>query len=136
MINKRRDKIKRLAEEIELPEIHGSEEGDVLLVGWGSTWGPIRESVDRARANGQSVSCIHLRHLNPMPNGLDDLFNGFNHVLIVEMNDEGIYGYGQLATLLRARYANPRIQSITKTDGLTFKIREILAGIERHTADA
>ncbi len=134
MIEKRRDKIKRLAGTLPLPEIHGSEEGEVLLVGWGSTWGPIRETVDQAHASGHSVSCIHLRHLNPMPNGLDNLFNGFNHVLVVEMNDEGIYGYGQLATLLRGRYANPRIQSITKTDGLTFKIREILAGIDKHTS--
>ena len=46
------------------------------------------------------------------------------------MNDQGLYGYGQLATLLRARYANPAIRSITKSDGLAFKVREILAGME------
>jgi len=130
MTAKRRNKLRLLADELPLPTIHGAEEGEVLLVGWGSTWGPIREAVDTLRAAGRSVSCIHIRHLHPMPNGLDTLFDGFNHVLVVEMNDEGLYGFGQLATLLRARYANPRIRSITKTDGLAFRIREIIAGIE------
>ena len=52
--------------------------------------------------------------------------SGFTHVVVVELNDEGIYGNGQLATMLRARYCDPRIKSVTKTDGLTWKVREIL----------
>ncbi len=71
-----------------------------------------------------------------MPNGIEKIFDGFNKVVVVEMNDEGMYGYGQLATLLRARYANPNILSLTKTDGLTFRVREIIAGIERVVAAA
>ena len=78
------------------------------------------------RAAGDSVSSIHIKHISPLPPGLEDIFAGFNHVFVVEMNDEGIYGYGQLAGLLRARYCDPKIRSITKTDGLTFKVREIL----------
>lgn len=136
MTIRRREKLKKLAAELPLPEIHGSEEGEVLLVGWGSTWGPIREAVDVARANGRSFSAIHLRHLHPMPNGIDKIFDGYNKVVVVEMNDEGMYGYGQLASLLRARYANPNILSLTKTDGLTFRVREIIAGIERVIAAA
>ena len=83
-------------------------EGNVLLVGWGSTQGPIREAVDRARAAGDSVSALHIRYLNPLPPGLENIFSGFNHVLVVEMNDEGLYGYGQLAGLLRARFCDPK----------------------------
>ena len=49
-----------------------------------------------------------------------------NHVLVVEMNDEGLYGYGQLANLLRARFCDPKIRGINKTDGLTWKVRDIL----------
>jgi len=49
----------------------------------------------------------------------------------VEMNDSGLYGYGQLATLLRASLADPRIQSVCKTDGLAFRIREIVTGVEK-----
>ncbi len=98
----------------------------MLLVGWGSNQGPIREAVDRARAAGDSVSALHIRYINPLPPGLENIFSGFNHVFVVELNDEGIYGYGQLAGLLRARYCDPRIRGINKTDGLTFKVKEIL----------
>ncbi len=61
-----------------------------------------------------------------MPNGLEDIFKGFHHIFVVELNDEGIYGYGQLATLLRARYCDPKIRGINKSDGLTWKVKEIL----------
>src|SRR5690606_15617833 len=109
----------------------GEETGDVLLVGWGSTYGPILEATMRAHDSGMSGSCMHLRHLNPLPNGIDTVMANFKHIFVVEMNDEGLYGMGQLATMLRARYCNPAIQSITKTDGLAFKVREILAGVAR-----
>ncbi|MEC9326668.1 MAG: 2-oxoacid:acceptor oxidoreductase subunit alpha, partial [Verrucomicrobiota bacterium] len=133
MTNRRRNKLKRLASTLPAPEIYGPEEGDVLLIGWGSTWGPIREAVDIASKNEQQLSAIHLRHIHPMPEGIDNIIEKFNKSIVIEMNDEGLYGYGQLATLLRARYANPNIHSITKTDGLGFKIREIIAGIENIT---
>lgn len=126
MTAKRRKKLQTLAATLPAPKIYGPPEGNVLLVGWGSTEGPIKEAVDRARAVGDSVSSIHLRHINPLPNGLEHIFSGFNHVLVIEMNDEGLYGYGQLAQLLRARYCDPKIQGINKTDGLTWKVKEIL----------
>jgi 2-oxoglutarate ferredoxin oxidoreductase subunit alpha len=105
-------------------------------VGWGSTQGPIREAVDRARAAGDSVSSLHIRYINPLPNGLEDVFSGFHHVLVVEMNDEGLYGYGQLAALLRARYCSPAIRGINKTDGLTWKVKEILERVKSTLAAA
>lgn len=126
MVAKRRKKLQALAERLPKPAIYGPPEGNVLLVGWGSTHGPIREAVDRARGSGDSVSSIHLRHINPLPPALEDIFSGFNHIFVVEMNDEGLYGYGQLAGLLRARFCDPKIRGITKTDGLTFKVREII----------
>ena len=55
-------------------------------------------------AAGDSVSALHIKHLHPLPPGLEDIFSGFNAIRVVEMNDEGLYGYGQLAGLLRARY--------------------------------
>lgn len=126
MVAKRRRKLESLAAQLPKPVIHGPPEGNVLLVGWGSTQGPIREAVERARAAGDSVSSIHIRHIQPLPPGLEDIFSGFNHVFVVEMNDEGLYGYGQLAALLRARFCDPKIRGINKTDGLTFKVREIV----------
>jgi 2-oxoglutarate ferredoxin oxidoreductase subunit alpha len=123
---KRRIKLQALGATLPLPKTYGPPEGNVLLVGWGSTEGPIREAVDRFRAAGDSVSAIHLRHVNPLPNGLENIFSGFHHVLVVEMNDEGLYGYGQLGAVLRARYCDPKIQGINKTDGLTWKVKEIV----------
>ena len=73
---------------------------------------------------------LHLRYVNPLPNDLDEVFNRFKDIIVVEMNDQGLYGYGQLASLLRAKTCNPAIRSLAKTDGLTFKIREIIKGIE------
>ena len=126
MVAKRRKKLQALAGRLPKPLIHGPPEGNVLLVGWGSTQGPIREAVERARAAGDSVSSIHIRYINPLPPGLEDIFAGFNHVFVVELNDEGLYGYGQLAAMLRARFCDPKIRGINKTDGLTFKVREIV----------
>lgn len=130
MSAKRRKKLQSLGALLAPPKIHGPNEGKVLLVGWGSTEGPICEAVDRARAAGDSISSIHLRHISPLPSGLENIFSGFNHVFVVEMNDEGIYGYGQLGAILRARYCDPRIRGINKTDGLTWKVKEILAAVK------
>jgi 2-oxoglutarate ferredoxin oxidoreductase subunit alpha len=128
MTAKRRNKLRKLAEEIPVPEIHGDYEG-TLMVGWGSTYGPIHDAVTLARSQGEKVGAIHLRHLHPLPNGLDKIFEKFKRIVTVEMNDQGVYGYGQLAAILRARYCEPKITSFTKTDGLTFRVKEILDGV-------
>ncbi len=129
MTAKRRSKLQKLAAEIPLPEIYGDEEGEVLLVGWGSTYGPIHDAVKRARRAGESISAIHLRHLHPFPDGFDKIFARFKRIVVVEMNDQGLYGFGQLATMLRARFCEPKISSVTKTDGLTYRVREILGRV-------
>jgi len=130
MTAKRRNKLRKLAKELPVPKVFGAVEGNVLLVGWGSTEGPIREAVEKSRAAGDSVSSIHIRCLNPLPEGLENIFSGFNHVIVVEMNDEGIYGYGQLATILRGKYCDPKIRGVNKGDGLTWKVKEILAAVK------
>jgi 2-oxoglutarate/2-oxoacid ferredoxin oxidoreductase subunit alpha len=126
MTAKRRKKLQALAAMLPVPQVYGPPEGNVLLVGWGSTQGPLREAVDRARAAGDSVSAVNIRHISPLPPGLENIFAGFNHVFVVEINDEGLYGYGQLAGLLRARFCDPKIRGINKTDGLTWKVKDIL----------
>lgn len=127
MTAKRRKKLQALAATLPVPKVYGPPEGNVLLVGWGSSRGPIKEAVDRARAAGDSISSLHLKYINPLPPGLENIFAGFNQIRVVEINDEGLYGYGQLAGLLRARYCDARIRGINKTDGLTWKVKEILA---------
>jgi 2-oxoglutarate/2-oxoacid ferredoxin oxidoreductase subunit alpha len=129
MTAKRRKKLQKLAEELPLPEIYGDQEGYTLLIGWGSTYGPIHDAVKQAREHDEKIGAIHLRHLHPLPNGLDRIFAKFRRIVVVEMNDHGVYGFGQLATVLRARYCEPKIESVTKTDGLTFRVKEILEGV-------
>jgi 2-oxoglutarate ferredoxin oxidoreductase subunit alpha len=126
MTEKRREKIKAVANSLSAPELAGDPEGDVLLIGWGCTYGPIREAMGRLRTAGVKAGHMHMRHLHPLAPGLEQTFNRYKHIHVVEINDEGLYGYGQLATLLRARFCNPAITSITKTDGLTWKISEIV----------
>jgi 2-oxoglutarate ferredoxin oxidoreductase subunit alpha len=94
------------------PELHGEEEGDLLVVGWGSTQGAIVEAVNRARAEGHKVSTCQLAFLSPLEPGLKEIFSRFGKVMTVEINysdtpgdpyiNEDSRRYGQLAWLLRA----------------------------------
>ena len=136
MTAKRRDKIKQLGASLPTPEFNGDSAGEVLLVTWGSSWGPAREALVRIQKTGVKVGHLHLRHIHPLPNGLEQTFARFHKIVVAELNDEGLYGFGQLAMMLRARYANPGIVSITKTDGLTFKVSEIVAGVAKHIESA
>jgi len=94
------------------PPVYGDEEGDLLVVGWGSTQGAIEEAVDRARAQGKKVSTCQLTFLSPLEPGLKEIFSRFRKVMTVEINYSDTVGdpyiteetrrYGQLAWLLRA----------------------------------
>jgi len=101
----------------------GDEAGEMAVVGWGSTFGPIRQAVKKARAEGRQVSHIHIRYLNPFPRNLGELLRGFKHILVPEMNA------GQLVTILRSTYLIPAV-GLPKVSGKPFKVREVTAGIE------
>jgi len=128
MSAKRREKLIQLANSLPAPDFFGDEQGDLLFVGWGSTYGPIMEATEQLRAAGHKVGSLHLRHIHPLRNGLGDIFHRFTHILVPEMNDPGIYGHGQLATLLRSVTCNPNIRSLNKIQGITFRVREIVEG--------
>ena len=126
MTVKRREKIKAVAATFKAPPVFGDQSGDLLLLGWGCTFGPIHEALGRLQTTGLKVGHLQIRHIHPLRSDLEQVMARYKHVRVVEINDEGLYGYGQLTTLLRARYCNPEIQSITKTDGLTFRVSEIV----------
>jgi 2-oxoglutarate ferredoxin oxidoreductase subunit alpha len=132
MTAKRREKIKKLGASLPAPELTGDTAGEVLLVTWGSNWGQAREALVRIRNAGVKAGHMHLRHIHPLPNGLEQTFARYHKIVVAELNDEGLYGYGQFTMMLRARYAMPNIVSVTKTDGLTFKVSEIVAGVAKH----
>lgn len=125
MTAKRRDKLIQFANSLPAPQFFGDEEGDLLFIGWGSTYGPIKEATDKLRAAGHKVGALQFRRIHPLRPGLDEIFNRYSHILVPEMNDRGVHGYGQLATMLRAATCNPKIQSLNKVKGLTFRVREI-----------
>jgi 2-oxoglutarate ferredoxin oxidoreductase subunit alpha len=101
----------------------GEDKGELAVVGWGSTFGPIHQAVRRARLRGLDVSHIHIRHIVPMPKNLGALLKGFKHILVPEMNS------GQLKTVLRDQYLVDA-QSLSKVSGQPFRIAEIEAAIE------
>ncbi|HUG39665.1 MAG TPA: 2-oxoacid:acceptor oxidoreductase subunit alpha [Longimicrobiales bacterium] len=106
-------KLAVLQQALTKPAVYGQDEGDLLVVGWGSTKGAIEEAVDRAREEGLAVSSLHLRFLSPLEPGLREIFDRFERVMTVEINysddasDPHITAenrrFGQLAWLLRAR---------------------------------
>ncbi len=123
MTNIRFDKIAGIADDIPLQKIEsGGESGQIAVVGWGSTFGPISRAVGHLRAEGKAVSHIHLRHINPMPKNLGELLGRFDKILVPELN------MGQLSTILRDRYLVPA-ESLSKVTGKPFRIVEIEDGI-------
>ena len=111
-MNMRSRKMTALGATLKPPEVHGDDSGDLLVVGWGSTLGAIEEAVDLARADGKSVSSLHLRFLSPMEPGLKKIFERFRKVMTIELNysddpefpmiTEENRRYAQLAYVLRA----------------------------------
>lgn len=124
MVELRARKIEGIAADIPLAEVDGAPNGDLLVVGWGSTYGAITAAVRQARMEGHSVSHLHLRHLNPFPRNLETLLRGFRLVLVPENNT------GQLASLLRGRFLLP-VTPLPKVEGRPFFIRDIRNAIEQ-----
>jgi len=123
MIRLRAEKVAGIAAEIPPIEIDGPASGELLVVGWGGTFGAITSAVEAARLDGHSVSSIQLRHLNPFPTNLESTLRRFNKILVPELNQ------GQLVRLLRAEFMVPAIQ-MNKARGQPFLVEEIRARID------
>jgi 2-oxoglutarate ferredoxin oxidoreductase subunit alpha len=120
----RHAKVAGIARDIPPLEVHGPERGDLLILGWGSTYGAIRSAVERLQADGRSVAHAHLRHLNPFPANTEEVLRSYRKVLIPEVN------LGQLLLLVRARYLIDAI-GYDRVRGKPFRIAEIVAEAER-----
>ncbi|MCH7484136.1 MAG: 2-oxoacid:acceptor oxidoreductase subunit alpha [Chloroflexi bacterium] len=119
----RAEKIARIANDIPDLEVVGDESGDLLVLGWGSTYGANLSAVLRAREQGLAVSAAHLRYLNPFPSNLGDVIARFDQVLIPELN------LGQLAMLIRSRFVVDAA-TLNKVTGRPFLIAEVEAKIQ------
>ncbi len=122
MVLVRQAKIDGIAQSIPLLEVFGKEAGDILVIGWGGTYGAITSAVEMLQKRGIAISCIHLRYLNPFPSNLKKILDNFDTHIVAELN------LGQLASILRGRFGVD-IQSITKVQGKPFKTDELIEGI-------
>jgi 2-oxoglutarate ferredoxin oxidoreductase subunit alpha len=125
MVHDRAKKVAKLAEAIPEQELFGPQQGDLLIVSWGSTFGAVRSATARMQARGKAVSHAHVRYLNPFPRNLGDIISRFKRILVPEMN------MGQLAFLLKGTYcAGQEFISFPKVQGRPFTIGELIEKIE------
>ena len=119
----RAEKIARVAQECGELDLAGAESGDVLVIGWGGTFGALRQAQQSVAAQGKKVSHAHLRWLSPLEPGLAKIIKNFKKVLVAELN------MGQLRTILRAEFLIDCI-GLNKIQGQPFMVREVIAKIE------
>lgn len=124
MTRLRFEKIAGIADDIPEVEVEGDADADVLVLGWGSTWGAIGAAVAQVRATGAKVARAHLVHLNPLPRNLGEVLKGRTSVLVPEMN------LGQLTKVIRAEFLVDA-QCVSKVQGQPFTVRELVARIEQ-----
>lgn len=123
MVHLRAEKVARVTQDIPPTEVFGAEEGALLLLGWGSTYGPIRTAVENCIAAGVSdVGHVHIRHLNPFPSDLGEILTRFKKILIPELNT------GQLRQLIRSTYLINAL-GLNKVQGQPFHVSEVEAKI-------
>jgi 2-oxoglutarate ferredoxin oxidoreductase subunit alpha len=125
MTDVRKDKIDNIANDIEEQKVtRGDDTGEIAVVGWGSTFGPITRAVQKIRGDGHKVSHIHIRHIWPLPMNLGSLLNNFKKIIVAEMNT------GQLITILRSKYLVDA-QGLNKISGQPFKVSEVEEAIRK-----
>ena len=115
----RAEKVAGIARDIPPLEVFGPEEGDLLMLGWGSTYGAIRSAVERLQADGHSVAHAHLRYLNPFPANTEQVVRSYRRVLVPEVN------LGQLVMLIRARFLVDAV-GYDRVRGKPFRIAELV----------
>ncbi len=115
MCQTRLDKVMGIAETIETPKLNGPDEGDLLVVAWGSTYGATRAACERMQKEGVAVSHMHMRHLYPFPKGLREIFSNFKRIVVPEMN------FGQLARILTSEYPEFKFETHHKVKGKPFQ---------------
>lgn len=118
MTDSRAWKVANIVNDIPDIVVDGDEDAEILVLGWGSSYGPIRAAARRVRLEGEKVATAHLRYINPMPRNLGDVLQGFDKVLIPELNT------GQLRKVIRAEYLIDA-KGLNKVAGEPFKVSEI-----------
>ncbi len=121
MVKTREEKVQRVANYLPKQELVGDAEGDLLVIGWGGTYGHLVTAVNNMRAEGKKVSLCHIHYINPLPNNLADIFKRFKKLVVCELN------MGQLANYLRMNHQEFQYIQMNKVQGLPFTIVELTA---------
>jgi 2-oxoglutarate ferredoxin oxidoreductase subunit alpha len=119
MVETRARKVEAIADDIPMQTFIGSSEGRLLVVGWGGTMGHLRTAVETLRAEGKSVSHCHFNYINPLPHGTKEILEGFERVVVCELNG------GQFADYLRSRFPDVEILEYAKCTGQPFSTSEL-----------
>jgi len=118
----RAERVEKIADDLPPTEVFGDPSGDLLVLGWGCTFGPIRAGVDRMRTRGHKIGHVQLRNINPFPRDLGEILRRYERVLVPELN------LGQLVKLVRAKYLVDA-KSYPKIQGKPFKEAEIVEAL-------
>lgn len=119
MVQLRAKKIKNIENDIPLLEVEGDQSGELLVAGWGGTYGTIKEAVNKARAQGYKVSQVHFRYINPFPKNTEQVLKSFKKILIPEIN------LGQLARLIKSEFIID-VQQFNVVRGLPLRVADIV----------
>jgi len=119
MVKIRAEKVERVANEIPDLEVYGSESGDILVVGWGGSFGYLITAVRELQAEGHKVSLVNFNYINPLPKNVKDVFRRFEKIVVCELN------MGQFADYLRIKHQEFTYEQINKIQGIPFTIKDI-----------
>ena len=119
MVELRAKKIEGIVNDIPLATVEGEQSGDLLIIGWGGTYGAIKDAFDTLRGEGKKISFCHLTHLNPLPKNLGEILSNFERILVPELN------MGQLKFLLQAKFLRP-ILGLNKVQGTPLQEFEVV----------
>ena len=124
MVAERAMKVEKVAEDIPLQQVYGSESGKLLVVGWGGTYGHLLSAVQQAREEGLDVSLANFDYILPLPKNTEEIFSRFEHILVCELNS------GHFVNYLRGRLPQFSYSQYNKVQGQPFLVQEIVAAIK------
>ena len=129
MVNTRREKIARIADDIPALEVLGNPDADTLLIGWGGTYGHLRTATETLNAEGTPTAFAHFRYINPLPANALDTIRRYRRVIVAELNT------GMFADYLQAKFPDLHIERINKIQGQPFLVSEVVNGVKKIMED-
>lgn len=129
MVNARREKVARIADDIPALKIEGNADADTILVGWGGTYGHLISAAQELNAEGIPMALAQFKYINPLPKNAIDLLKGYRNIIVAELNT------GMFADYLQQKLPGKEILRVNKIEAQPFLVREIVDGVKAHLAE-